>query len=151
MSTMPNTMERMTRDAEQAVGRMPKPISTKTHAMLDYTLGPTLAFMPEAFGFPRSGAATVPARAVGATSMAYSMMTRYELGLYPMISMKQHLILDAITGGVLAASPWLFGFKDYRKRSWLPHVLFAAVETAIVMFSRTQSKPTVSQRAGWST
>jgi hypothetical protein len=150
MSTMPNTMERMSREAERAVESTPKPISTRTHAMLDYTLGPTLAFMPEAFGFPRSGAATVPARAIGAAQMAYSTMTRYELGLYPMISMKQHLILDAITGGVLAASPWLFGFAQRgRKRSWLPHVLFAAAETAIVIFSRTQSKRTVAERNNW--
>jgi hypothetical protein len=149
MSTMPNTIDRMTRDAEEAISGTPKPISTKTHALLDYTLGPTLAFMPEAFGFPRSSAATVPARAIGGASMAYSMMTKYELGIYPVISMKQHLILDAITGGVMAASPWLFGFKDQRKRSWLPHVLFAAVESAIVMLSRTQSKATVSERAGW--
>lgn len=146
MSTMPNTMERMTRDAGRAAEGMPKPISTRTHAMLDYTLGPTLAFMPEAFGFPRSGGATAPARALGAASMAYSMMTRYELGLYPMISMKRHLIMDAVGGGILAASPWLFGFKNSRKRSWLPHVLFAAAETAIVMFSRTQSKQTLPER-----
>lgn len=149
MSTTPNTIERMTREAGRAMERTPKPISTRTHATLDYTLGPTLAFMPEAFGFPRSGAATVPARAIGAAQMAYSTMTQYELGLYPMISMKQHLILDAVTGGVLAASPWLFGFKDSRKRSWLPHILFAAVETAVVMLSRTQSKATLPERTNW--
>jgi len=139
MSTTPNTMERMAREAERVGEGTPKPITTRAHAMLDYTLGPTLTFLPEAFGFPRSGAATVPARAIGAAQMAYSTMTRYELGLYPMISMKQHLILDAITGGVLAASPWLFGFASRgRKRSWLPHVLFAAAETAIVLLSRTR-------------
>jgi hypothetical protein len=144
---MPNTIERVARDAEQAAGRIPKPISTRTHAMLDYTLGPTLALLPEAFGFPRSGAATAAPRAVGAAQMAYSTMTRYELGLYPMISMKAHLILDAVTGGLLAASPWLFGFANSRrKRTWLPHVLFAATEMTIVMLSRTRSKATLAER-----
>jgi len=43
----------------------------------------------------------------------------------------------------------MFGFADSRrKRSWLPHVLFAAVETAIVIFSRTESKPTAIERLG---
>jgi hypothetical protein len=119
----------------------PRPIRTSSHGLLDYSLSSTLLFAPNAFGFPTGGTASAVPRVMGGSALIYSALTRYELGLRPAISMKTHLILDAISGAMLAASPWLFGFgKLSRKRSWMPHVAFAMVEMAIVALSDDRSK-----------
>jgi hypothetical protein len=130
------------RGANEIASAVPgqKPISTRTHGILDYTLSPTLLLAPQAFGFPGSGAASVVPRAYGAASMIYSALTEYELGLYPVVPMKTHLILDTVSSVFLAASPWLLGFgKRSKKRSWLPHLLFAVSEAAIVALSDARS------------
>ena len=119
----------------------PKPISTKGHALLDYTLSPTLAFLPEAFGFPESGAATVVPRAYGAASLAYSALTKYEWGIYPVVPMRTHLIIDTISAAFMAVSPWVLGFgKKNKVRSWLPHLAFAITELTLVALSDDRSK-----------
>jgi hypothetical protein len=143
--TMPRQARELADAAERAASS--KPISTLAHGILDYTLGPALTFMPQVFGFKRSGKSTVVPRAYGAAAMAYSTMTKYELGLYPVVPMKTHLMIDAASGAFLAASPWLLGFgKARRKRTWLPHLLFAAAEIAIVALSDSRSKQTLLSR-----
>ena len=58
----------------------------------------------------------------------YSVMTDYELGLIPTLSMRTHLKLDLASGILLAASPWIFGFVRY---VYLPHLLFGLFEIAV--------------------
>jgi hypothetical protein len=50
--------------------------------------------------------------ALGVGTIAYSLLTDYELGLIKVIPMPVHLALDAANGALLSASPWLFGFAD---------------------------------------
>jgi hypothetical protein len=142
---MPPTETDITSEISQKVEQWnaarPRPINTRSHGLLDYTLSSALLFSPNAFGFPTSGAASAMPRKMGASALVYSALTRYELGLRPTIPMKTHLILDAVSGAMLAASPWLFGFgKLSRKRSWMPHAAFAMVEMAIVALSDDRSK-----------
>jgi hypothetical protein len=142
---MPQTLTETAQDVRHGIERVEaerrKPISTRAHGVLDYTLSPMLAFAPNAFGFPASGAASAVPRAYGAASMVYSSLTRYELGIYPVLPMKKHLFIDAISSVFMAASPWLLGFAKRKKpRTWLPHVAFAATEMAIVMMSDSRSK-----------
>jgi len=133
---MPLPVREIADSAEQATTS--KPISTLAHGILDYTLGPALTFAPQVFGFKHSGKSAIVPRSYGAAVMVYSTMTEYELGLF-----------DAASGAFLAASPWLFGFgKARRKRTWLPHLLFAAAEIAIVALSDTRSKRTIASRRG---
>lgn len=89
---------------------VPKPISTKTHGVLDYlTVGFALAF-PRLLGCNRRFTNAVTTLALG--KLAYAMMTRHELGLMKAIPMKTHLVLDSIGGATLTALPFLTDEDD---------------------------------------
>ena len=68
---------------------------------------------PWLFRFNRGGAEIRVPVILGIGAIGYSMLTRYELGAYPLIDMPIHLMLDGASGLFLAASPWLFGFADH--------------------------------------
>jgi hypothetical protein len=57
-------------------------------------------------------------------AVANSLFTNYELGLVGLIGMPAHLGMDAASGLLLAASPWLFGFSDV---VWAPHLVLGRV------------------------
>jgi hypothetical protein len=46
---------------------------------------------------------------LGLGAIAYSLFIDYELGVVRTIPMTAHLGLDAGSGVILAASPWIFG------------------------------------------
>jgi hypothetical protein len=110
-------------------------ITTKTHGFLDYIVAILLIAAPWIFDFDRGGAETWIPVVLGVGTILYSLMTDYELGSIPTISMRTHLTIDFISGLFLAASPWIFGFADY---VWLPHVIAGFLELAVVLFSKTQ-------------
>jgi len=117
-----------------------KPITTRAHAVLDYTLGPALLLAPQALGFASKGAAAAVPRAMGAADCSISSMTQYELGVYPVIPMRTHLLIDVVKGVMMAASPWLFGFgRSGRKSTWLPHLLMGVSEVAIAAMTDSRS------------
>jgi hypothetical protein len=73
--------------------------------------------------------------------MVYSALTRYELGIKPVLPMRTHLMIDALSSIFMIVSPWVMGFaKRRRPRTWLPHVAFALTELAIVALSDDRSK-----------
>ena len=82
-------MRDVKRNADDALDTASKPISTQTHGILDYTLGPTLTVAPQVFGFPKKGTASKVARGYGGASMLYSGLTEYELGIYPVARVRQ--------------------------------------------------------------
>jgi hypothetical protein len=89
-----------------------KPISTRTHGILDYlTVGFALAF-PRLLNCRKEFTNAVTTLALG--KLAYAMMTRHELGLVKLIPMKTHLALDAMGGATLAALPFLTDEEDPR-------------------------------------
>ena len=85
---------------------MAKPIPTRLHAVLDYVTGPTLIALPRLAGWDQK--ATTLLTAAGGGVLAYSMLTRYELGLVKVLPMVGHLALDFTSGVTLAAAPFLF-------------------------------------------
>lgn len=111
-----------------------KIIGTHTHGILDYVVGLILIAAPWLFGFARGGAETWIFVALGVAALIYSLFTRYELSLVKALSMKAHLTLDIMSGILLAASPWLFGFSDF---VYLPHVIFGLIEIFTAMMTRT--------------
>lgn len=102
-----------------------KIISTKVHGVLDYMMGVLLIASPWLFGFANNGVETLLPCILGASTIVYSLMTDYELGLSDNISMRTHLIIDIISGVLLAASPWIFGFAD---DVYLPHLILGIAE-----------------------
>lgn len=108
-------------------------IGTKTHGYLDYIMGVLLIAAPWIFGFARDGAETWVPVVLGAGVIVYSLLTDYELGMNPMISMRTHLMLDLVAGVILAISPWLFGFADY---IWAPHLILGILEIGAALMTK---------------
>ncbi len=110
-------------------------ISTKVHGMMDYMMGVLLIASPWIFGFANSNGMQVWTPVIlGLLAIIYSLMTDYELGLSDNISMRTHLVIDFMSGMLLAASPWLFGFAD---QVYLPHLILGIVEIGAALFTTT--------------
>jgi hypothetical protein len=80
---------------------MSKPISTKTHGVIDYMMAVTLFALPRVFGWGKQATMILTGSAIA--HLGYSLLTRYELGA-GVLPMKGHLALDAMTAlGWIAA------------------------------------------------
>jgi hypothetical protein len=110
-------------------------ISTKIHGIIDYVMGLILIAAPWIFDFARDGAETWVPVILGVSTILYSLLTNYELGISGKISMKTHLAIDMASGIFLAVSPWLFGFSE---SVYLPHVILGLAEVGAVLLSKTQ-------------
>lgn len=104
---------------------MPRPITTRTHGVLDYALGVLLVLAPWLFGFAAGGTETWLPVILGLAIVVYSLVTNYERGVAHVLSMRAHLALDVAGGVLLLFSPWLFGFAEL---VWIPHVVFGLIE-----------------------
>ena len=111
-------------------------IDTKTHGFLDYIVGLFLIVAPWVFGLDPATAEGMIFIIMGAGVVVYSLITSYELGLIRVLSMKTHLTLDVLSGILLAASPWLFGFAD---RVYLPHLIIGIMEICAGMMTKTET------------
>lgn len=107
-------------------------IPPKTHAILDYLVGALLIVAPYVLGFANGGAAQWVPMILGAATILYSLATRYELSVAKVIPYPTHLVIDAVSGVFLLASPWLLSFAD---EIWWPHVLVGMVELLVVSLS----------------
>jgi hypothetical protein len=121
-----------------------KIINTKTHGVLDYLVGILLIAAPWLLGFYRGGAETWVPVTLGITTLLYSLLTNYELGMLRVIPMPGHLALDALSGLFLAASPWLLGFSDY---VYLPHLVVGLLELGVVLLSSAHPYPARNTQA----
>ena len=110
-------------------------ISTHTHGILDYITGIALVAAPWLFGFARGGAETVIPVVLGLGLLVYSLLTRYELGVFKVLPFKAHLTMDLISGVLLASSPWVFGFSEF---VYLPHLLVGLFEIGAALMTHTR-------------
>lgn len=102
-------------------------ISTKTHAILDYTVGVSLIAAPMIFEFHDGTAVSWIPIFNGVLLVLLSIFTRYEGGIFRAVSMKTHLTIDVLAGIGLTLSPWIFGFAEV---IFLPHLLLGLSEIA---------------------
>ncbi len=109
-----------------------KIIPTKVHGFIDYLTGGLLIAAPWLFGFADNTAATYVPVVLGIGAILYSLLTNYEMGAAKVISMRTHLLLDIMSGVLLAASPWLFGFDD---RVFLPHLVVGLMEIVVSLLT----------------
>lgn len=108
-------------------------ITRRTHGVLDYLVALVLIFSPLLLGMERGSVeARVPVM-LGWATLAYSLLTRYELGVFKVLPFGAHLALDGLSGIVLAISPWLFQFSD---RIWVPHLVLGLAELGVVAMTR---------------
>jgi hypothetical protein len=109
-------------------------IPTKYHAPLDYIVGAALIASPWIFQFSEHTAPTVVSIVLGIGLIGYSLFTNYELGVWKIAPMAVHNLIDIAAGGLLAASPWIFGFADDPANVW---VLFVVIGLAAVFLGLT--------------
>ena len=81
---------------------------------MDYSYAAIVSASPEMIGFKNEETAVSLCRAVGGGVLTSSLMTRYELGLLPVLPFKTHLALDVAAGLFTLGAPWLFGFSQNR-------------------------------------
>lgn len=103
---------------------MKRTITSRTHGVIDYTLGALLLAAPYIFSFADAGGAAVfIPQSVGGLIIVQSLMTDYEMSIVRLIPLRVHLWLDYAASLLLAASPWLFDFSEFPINGWLPHVV----------------------------
>ncbi len=113
-------------------------IPTSVHAMIDYAAGGALYATPSLLGLSDVPASARTLRLASGAAVASSMLTDYELGVVKVVPMPVHLTLDVMSGALIAASPWLFGFANRGPRYWLPHVLVGATEVLAATTTKTE-------------
>ena len=114
-----------------------KIIDTKTHGYIDYIMGIFLLASPYLFSLNPNAVESTIFYIMGATAIIYSLFTNYELGLLKVIPMKVHLLLDILSGILLAASPWLLGFAD---TVYQPHLVLGIIEIGAALLTTSKSR-----------
>jgi hypothetical protein len=110
-----------------------KPISTRTHGILDYLTAGALLALPRALGWSAPVTKLVTGAALG--TLAYSALTRYELAPAKVLPMRAHLALDGLSGALFAAAPFLLPAEPQGTRRALTGI--GLFELAVVLLTRT--------------
>jgi hypothetical protein len=90
---------------------LPRVISSKTHAVIDYIHAGT-NFIAGALFRKDNRRASNAAFALGAGVLANALMTDYEFGVFRLYSFKVHGIIDYGVAATSAALPALLGIQD---------------------------------------
>lgn len=78
-------------------------MSTKTHGMLDFLSAGFLFMLPRVMRW--RGRVETLLTAMSFMTVAYSLLTRYEFGIFKVLPMKTHLIIDTASGVMLMFAP----------------------------------------------
>ncbi len=114
------------------------PISTKLHGAGDYATGVLMLAAPRLLPI-RDRRAQALVLGAGGGVLLTSSITDYELGLRRRLPMPAHLMLDAVTGGLLLAGAIsLRDRRGTRLPDWLPHALLGAGEIAAAALTQRQ-------------
>ena len=88
---------------------MAKPITTKAHGILDYLTVATALALPRLLGWSKDATRFMTLAGLG--TLAFSLLTKYELGVFKVLPVKAHLALDVMSALTLLAAPTLLGEK----------------------------------------
>ena len=106
-------------------------ISTRLHGAIDYAVASLLGSLAVASNLP-----SPIRRALGTASLyhaSYAVVTDYEAGLTPRVSMREHLALDALGGAALCGAGLLMRRQPAGARALL--LAFGLSELAVVALS----------------
>lgn len=114
---------------------MQKIIPTTVHGALDYMTAGVLFALPRLLRFSGGTARLFNIAAIG--SVAYAMITRYEMGVVKKMPMPMHLTIDKISGATFALGPILFP----RERADVKLLMMGIglYELAVTMMSKSQT------------
>jgi hypothetical protein len=111
-------------------------LSTRVHGVMDYMMGILLLASPYLFGFATGGVKQWLPMILGLAILGMSLLTRYEWGAVRLIPMPVHLVIDGLSGALLAVSPWLFGFAGI---VYLPHLILGIIELGTSLMTETHA------------
>ena len=114
-------------------------VPTRVHGVVDWIMAPLLIALPWIFGFAQGGVEMWVPVALGIVGLIVTFFTDHEFGIVRKIPMIGHLWVDGLSGLLLAASPWLFGFSDF---VWIPHLVLGLTEFAAALITRTEPSHT---------
>ncbi len=111
-----------------------KLFSTRAHGVLDYLTVGTLLTLPRALGWSNKVTSVLTGAAL--STLAYSLLTRYELGLFKVLPVKVHLALDAMSGALFCGAPFLLPDEDVEVTGTL--VGLGIFEIAVALTTETE-------------
>jgi hypothetical protein len=117
-----------------------KIISTRMHGVLDYLTAGALLALPRALGWPPGVTRMMTGAAV--STIGYSALTSYELGLLKLLPMPAHLALDTLSAALFCAGPLLFPEQESGVRRAL--VGIGLFELSVTLL--TDPRPSWSKR-----
>ncbi len=120
---------------------MPKPISTKTHGVIDYITAGTLMSLPFLLGW--SGRARGLALGAGIATLGTSLMTNYELGAVRLLPMRAHLSIDGAQASALMSAPKMITDEH----PWRGRILamIGAMESAVAALTKMHSPEEIAE------
>lgn len=74
---------------------------------------------------------------LGAFILLSELTTTSPLSPVKLVPMNIHIMVDILTGIILAASPWLFNFYTLEPNAWLPHLIVGIVIIGYAVLTRT--------------
>ena len=118
---------------------MNKPITPRTHGMLDYATAGATAVLSRMLGFSPPALRTAGLWAAGYSAL--SALTNYPLALKRAVPFKAHCAMDAMMAPLIPALPWLLGFaRDRTARNFfLGLAALTVVVTALTDWSEEPS------------
>ncbi len=116
-------------------------IPPRVHGIIDYFIGLMFVILPTICKWDVLATPSLIFEISGSVIILYSLITDYEKGLVPILTIQKHLILDAVIGFFIIISPFLFGFYD---ESFTFHLIGGLTLMLLVGFSTTVS----SSRSG---
>jgi len=113
-------------------------ISPFVHGIIDYLYGISLNATPWILGFDKTSTETYLLYFTATIVFVYSLITKYQLSIAKILSMKTHLFIDAVISGFLISAPWLFEFSS---RARWAYALFGAAGFTVILLS-SDGEPT---------
>jgi hypothetical protein len=113
-------------------------LSTKLHGVLDYTTAAKMLIAPRLLRYPAEVRQVMAV--AGVATAAYSLATRYELGVWKLLPMKAHLALDVLNGVFFLAAPVVFPDAPRSVRATLVGLGLFEIAAALA----TESEPSAA-------
>ena len=83
------------------------------YGLLNYVLAVLLLAMPFINTNEQSITAHIVTSFSGAFILIVTLLTKFELGILPLISLREYLVFGLIAGAFLLLAPFVFGFYPY--------------------------------------
>lgn len=115
-------------------------IQSRTHGIIDYLTGVLLLASPWLFNFSVDTLATTTICVMGVIIVVYSLITRYELSIARIIPFRVHLLLDVLSAFLLITAPWIYGYIENAKWTFVGIGVFELIVVFLTKRSVVQMK-----------